>query len=185
MANAGFSKLYDGLVKSIDYGGDQGRVVRLEELCLRDSQLDTLSLPLIAHVVSLAAKDLRDLDLSANNFTVNNQNDAESWECFLNSLAGCYALRRVDFSGNKLGPRAFEILTRVYAKEKSIGHEDLHKDFIRSADYDDDKLETHTRKMSISSTINSHSGYLDTASHIALNEVDSTEHGLSVLSCFW
>lgn len=184
LTNIGFKKMYNGLVKSMDYCGDQGKIVRLEELCLRDSLLETLSLPMIAHIVSLAATDLRDLDLSGNQFAVNNNEDAEAWECFLNSLENCCVLRRIDLSGNKLGPRAFEILTRVYAKEKPIDLRNSCKDVIRSTDRDDGQLEIRTRKINISSIINNDSYYLDTESPMAFDKTDNTRSGLSVLFCF-
>lgn len=178
LTNLGLKKMYNGLVKSIDYGGDQGKFVRLEELCLRDSKLETLSLPFIAHIVSLAATDLRDLDLSGNQFAVNNGEDARAWEWFLNSLENCCVLRRIDLSGNKLGPRAFEILTRVYAKEKPIDLRSSHKDDVRSMDCDDDKLEIQTRKMNVSSNIKNGS-YLDTEFPVVSHKIDSMQHGLS------
>lgn len=167
------------------HDGDQGRVVRLEELCLRDSQLDTLSLPSIAHIVALAANDIRDLDLSENRFTIVNEEDAKAWEGFLISLADCCVLRRIDLSSNKLGSRAFEILTRVYAKENPIDLESLFKITTQKINPVDNELETRTRKMNIHTNNNNNGDCLDIESPVTVGKIDSTQHGSSILSCCW
>ena len=99
----GFRELAGALVESIDYYGEQGRVVRLEELCLKDNKLDAKCLVDLGHVLRLAADDLRDLDLSNNSISIITDADTAAFEYFLRSFADCYLLRRVDFSGNPLG----------------------------------------------------------------------------------
>lgn len=105
-------------MESIKYEGEHGRVVRLEELCLKNNRLDAKSLIDLGLVIRLAAHDLRDLDLSSNSISVITDEDTAAMEYFLQSFAECYVLRRVDFSGNPLGTRAYEILTKVYGNEE-------------------------------------------------------------------
>ncbi|MCJ1469659.1 hypothetical protein MMC07_008295 [Pseudocyphellaria aurata] len=120
LTNEGVFEIAAALVKSIEYEDDNGRVARLEELCLRDSQIDTASLPHLARIISSSAHDLRDLDLSENSITITTDDDASAWEYFLKSFSNCCVLRRVDLSGNKLSSRAFDVLTRIYGKEDPI-----------------------------------------------------------------
>lgn len=108
------------LVQSLSYDGDQGRVVRLEELCLTNNRLSATSLQNLSSIIRLASYDLRDLDLSGNNITIDTETEVAIWEEFLTSFKNCCLLRRIDFSGNTLGPRAFEVMTRVYAKQEAV-----------------------------------------------------------------
>lgn len=109
------------LVESLSYDdAEQGRVVRLEELRLRDCGLNVVSLLAFKPVIVLAANDLRDLDLSGNAITIDTEEALGIWEDFLTSFKDCYVLRRLDLSGNALGPRGFEALLRVYAQEDVV-----------------------------------------------------------------
>ena len=99
----GFREIAGALVESIDYYGEQGRVVRLEELCLRDNKLDASCLVDLGQVLRVAADELKDLDLSNNSISIITDDDTAAFEYFLRSFAECYVLRRVDFSGNPLG----------------------------------------------------------------------------------
>lgn len=108
------------MVESLAYQSVQGRCARLEELCVKDNQLTIASLQALTPVVRLAFRDLRDLDLSNNMIAVNTEDEVAVWENFLMSFEQCCALRRIDWSGNPLGTRAFEVLLRVYAKERPI-----------------------------------------------------------------
>ena len=94
-------------------------MVHLEELCLKGNELTALSLRPLAMVIGLASRDLRDLDISENLFTITSNEDAAAWEEFLEAFSECYVLRHIDFSGNALGPKAFEILARVYSRERT------------------------------------------------------------------
>lgn len=97
-----------------------GKTVRLEELCLRDCQIDSRSLLHLARIISLAAYDLKDLDLSENQIRVTTHEEVAAWGDFLNAFSDCCVLRRIDLTGNLLGPRAFEVLARVYANENPV-----------------------------------------------------------------
>lgn len=120
LTSEGFAEVAVALVDSIKYEGLQGKIVRLEELCLRDNKLDATSLQSLSAVIQLACDDLRDLDLSGNNITINTLVEVAAWEGFLVSFSKCCVLRRLDFSGNCLGPKAFEILAKVYANEAPV-----------------------------------------------------------------
>ena len=120
LTSHGFLEVATALAKSIGYEGDHGKVVRLEELCLRGNKLDAKSLPALGKVVELAAGDLRDLDLSDNVLTITTYEEVAAWEDFLTSFSECCVLRRIDLTGNALGPKAFEVLARVYGKEPPI-----------------------------------------------------------------
>ena len=92
--------------------------MRLEELCFADNALTTKSFGLLSRILRLAAMDLRDLDLSNNKFSVETVDDTCLWEDFLGALGSCTALRRVDLSGSPLGAKGFEILAKVYARQR-------------------------------------------------------------------
>lgn len=120
MTDEGFAEVASALVESLNYNGDQGRVVRLEELCLTNNRLSATSLQALSPIIRLASNDIRDLDLSENNITINTEAEVAIWEDFLTSFSHCCVLRRIDFSRNALGPRAFEVMTRVYAKQEAV-----------------------------------------------------------------
>ncbi|KAL9612251.1 MAG: hypothetical protein Q9167_003164 [Letrouitia subvulpina] len=120
LTHEGFMIVADALTRSIRHNGVRGRVVRLQELHLRDNKLHAGSLRALAGVIRLAAHDLRDLDLSNNDISITTPEECQIWEDFLKSFARCCMLRSLDLSGNPLGPKAFEILTRVYSQEPPI-----------------------------------------------------------------
>ena len=120
LTSEGFLEVARALVKSIAYSGDHGRVVRLEEICLRQNKINARCLKALGEVVKSAAGDLRDLDLSDNFLTITTDEEVIAWEDFLTSFSRCCVLRRIDLTGNALGPRAFEVLTRVYGREPPV-----------------------------------------------------------------
>lgn len=120
LTDGGFAEVASALVESLKYDGDQGRVVRLEELCLTNNRLSATSLQALSSIIKLASNDLRDLDLSGNNITINTESEIAIWEDFLTSFRSCCVLRRMDLSRNALGPRVFEVMTRVYAKQEAV-----------------------------------------------------------------
>ena len=120
LTDEGFSEVASALVEAISYDGDQGRVARLEELCLRSNRLTIASLQALTPVIGVSSSDLRDLDLSENQIAISSDADVAIWEDFLISFRNCCVLRRIDLSGNALGDRAFEVMVRVYAKEEPL-----------------------------------------------------------------
>lgn len=120
LTDEGFFEVAPALVEAISYDGDQGRVARLEELCLRSNRLTIASLQALTPVIEVSCSDLRDLDLSENQIAISSDADVAIWEDFLTSFRKCCVLRRIDLSGNALGERAFEVMVRVYAKEEPL-----------------------------------------------------------------
>ena len=112
----------NALVQSIKYGSEQGRITILEELSLNHNRLTTQALAALTRVLQVSAGELRDLDLSYNVIEVNTDEEALIFERFLYSFSGCYTLRRIDLSGNELGPKAFEVLARVYGQQHIESH---------------------------------------------------------------
>lgn len=108
------------MVDSIKRTGPEGKLVRLEELCLKDNHITAASLSSLTSVIRLAHHELRDLDLSGNKITIDTKAEAIEWENFLSGFSECCVLRRIDLSGNALGDKAFEILSKVYAREDPI-----------------------------------------------------------------
>ena len=119
-----FKEIIEALVRVITYQDHNGRVAKLEEISLKGNQLTVRSLRLLAQVIEQSALDIRDLDISNNNIVVNTSQDVKDWEVFLEAFRKCCVLRRVDLSSNALGSKAFEILSRLYAKKAS---QDGHK----------------------------------------------------------
>ena len=128
LTDAGFSELRESLEQAVRYDGSQGKVVLLEELCLKANRLTVASLQCLTPIIDIVAQDLRDLDLSDNMISINDPGDVILWEAFLQSLSKCCVLRRLDLSGNELGTKAFEVFARVYAREETIelGCRDRH-----------------------------------------------------------
>ncbi|KAL8674417.1 MAG: hypothetical protein Q9168_001209 [Polycauliona sp. 1 TL-2023] len=116
----GFREVAAALTTSLEYRGETGRVVLLEELCLKANKLSTACLPALARIIRLSAHELRDLDLSDNTFTITTSNEEDAWQDFLESFTECCVLRRIDLGGNPLGTKVFEILARVYSREPTI-----------------------------------------------------------------
>lgn len=187
LTSEGLFEIASALVKSIKYEDDHGKIARLEELCLRDSQLDTRSLPHLARIISLAAHDLRDLDLSENLITITTDDEVAAWEDFLNSFSNCCVLRRIDLSGNALGSRAFEVLARVYGKEDPV-------DFALTPNVDPylekptmglgginqagTVLGSPVRKLSIASNAEKNEEDAENVSLAAVYQKDGSRHGL-------
>ena len=134
--------------------------MRLEELNLRGNQLTAASLIDLGRVIALTAQDLRDLDLSNNLIKITTDTDALAWELFLSSFNKCRVLRRIDFSDNALGPKAFEVFTRVYGKEDPVDLPLVNAIYLNGGDESPSTktgvdemsgLEHYTRKVSLSS----------------------------------
>lgn len=68
----------------------------------------------LAKVIAHSHSDLKDLDISENQITIDKPEHGTIWKGFLDSFQGCYVLKRIDFSGNNIGHRGFELLCRAY-----------------------------------------------------------------------
>ena len=194
LTSEGFIEVATALVKSIDYKGDYGKVVKLEELCLKDNKLDARCLQALGKVIKLAAGDLRDLDLSGNLFSIMTYEEVKAWEEFLTSFSECCVLRRIDFSGNALGPRAFEILAKVYGREPPIDIISLEEadvdryhdaSILGNAVSDSVPFEQRIKALSIVSDSEAYSSDGDSTSHTTLEVSKNSRHGLSVCLIFY
>lgn len=174
----GFLEIVPALLKSMQYESEQGKVVRLEELCLSGSQLDSTCLLPLASIVSLAANDLKDLDLSGNAIRIATDNEVSAWKVFLESFSECCCLRRIDLNGNELSPRAYEVLTRVYAREKGLDPLLSPGCDMKSTSPDTTSAEAPTRKMSLTSNTLSKEYQVEADSRAAVDENESPQRGL-------
>ena len=112
-----FEVIASALVKAIGYTSTEGNILKLEELCVKDNRLTARSLNFLAHVIRLAAHQIRDIDISRNRISITTSSDALAWERFLMSIERCCVLRRLDVTGNFLGPKGIEIFAKVYLRE--------------------------------------------------------------------
>ena len=188
LTDDGFLEAASALTTSIEFEGGHGKVVRLEELCLRGNLLTAKSLKALGQIVSLAAHDLRDLDLSDNLIAITTDDDTAAWEEFLVSFSGCCVLRRIDFSGNALGARAFEILTRVYGKEDPVdlfygGDVDQDLDHsirhLKLAGTDLNVTVQRARKLSVLSDSDGYVSDVDSVSGANVHGIKGSRYGLS------
>jgi len=193
LSSEGFMEVATALVKSIGYEGDHGKVVRLEELCLKDNKLDASCLQALGKVVKFAAGDLRDLDLSGNLFSITTYEEVAAWEEFLSSFSECCVLRRIDFTGNALGPRAFEILAKVYGREPPVdmisleeADVDRHHDasILGNTVSDSIPFKQRTKALSIVSGSEGYSSDGDSTFHATPEVSKSSRHGLSASLTF-
>ncbi|GAB7364069.1 hypothetical protein MBLNU230_g4622t1 [Neophaeotheca triangularis] len=115
LEDVGVVALCEGLEKALTCG-DQP-FFALEDLNLSNNDITPAALPKLARIITLAGRDIRTLDLSANNIHVSSPADAAAWSTFLCSFNYCQGLRRLDLSGNKLGSQALEILARIHVRQ--------------------------------------------------------------------
>lgn len=188
LGNDGFATVAVALVTSIDYTGEYGKVVKLEELSLRDNKIDISSLPALGQVIRLAAEDIRDLDVSNNLICVNTHREAQVFEEFLRCFSECCVLRRLDFSGNQLGPKAFGILAKRYGQEEPMDPAGLespnqnseHDETNDGSVNDSTALRRRLKKLSVTSEPDDYCGEVDTyAIDQALNVQDKPRKGQS------
>ena len=117
-----FDSIANALATTILSRGELGRTTTLEELCLNHNKLGVKALEPLGRIIRLSRCDLRDLDISYNAISIVSDEDAEIFQDFLRSFSDCCMLRRIDFSGNDLSPKAFEILARVYGEQSVEFH---------------------------------------------------------------
>ena len=118
--------MVEALALAISHTEDSGRILILEEASFKGNELTMTSLGILATIIELSAQTLRDIDLANNQIEVCTFDDAQNWERFLVAVNSCCALRRLDLSGNSLGPKAYEILSKAYATGNYTGGRGLH-----------------------------------------------------------
>jgi Ran GTPase-activating protein (RanGAP) involved in mRNA processing and transport len=131
LRDEGFDIFANNLIEGIQYRDNNHPtgVVKLTELSLKDNHLTVVSMAKLAKVIILSGGTLTQLDISDNAIHVGSSSERAIWKEFLESFQGCYVLKKIDFSGNRLGSAGFDVLSRVYAKSDV--------DFIESAEIED------------------------------------------------
>ena len=120
LTDRGCAEVTEGLIQTYLGNHKDNDILWLEELNLSDNKITPCSLWSLSRVIRLAQDHLRDLDLSKNELCIRSPEDARCWDYFLRSLSECCVLRRIDFSGNDLGCKGFEILARSYSQEPPV-----------------------------------------------------------------
>jgi hypothetical protein len=118
LTDAGFDEFINDLIGVLEYKDaehPQG-VSKLQELHLQQNSLTVTCLAKLARVIAQSAHELKELDLSNNKIEIKTVAHRQIWKSFLDSFSNCFMLKKLDLSGNPLGPRGLEILTRVYVK---------------------------------------------------------------------
>ena len=182
LGDDGIAKFFPALVKSIEYEGKQGKVVILEDLCLKHNGLTISTLRQLKQIIELTPTHLRDLDLSGNLITVETVDDVKTWEYFLQSFAKCCVLRRLNLSGNALGTKAFEVLAKVFAQEGPLSPF-AFDDLLQHGDTRDDSAEvaeTFSSAKAAQHTIGSNGDvdYKGEANKQPITENSFSDHGL-------
>ncbi|KAL2813051.1 hypothetical protein BDW59DRAFT_167645 [Aspergillus cavernicola] len=118
LTDEGFAQFIDNLLECIRYRDEQHPVglAKVTEFQLKGNNLTVKSLSKLGEVIVNSTGDLRELDLSNNDITVVSAEDKAIWKAFLESFQNCYMLKKLDISGNPIGPAGLEILARVYIK---------------------------------------------------------------------
>ena len=120
LTDDGVAAMVAGLYEAMKRGNSQASVA-LEGLNLRDNQLTTRALAMLAPVIELAKNELKTIVLSDNAISVTSDQEALEWEAFLVAFKDCKTLRRLDLSGNReLGARALEVFSRIHCNEPLI-----------------------------------------------------------------
>lgn len=105
-------------------------VNKLQELHLKGNRLTANTLVELAKVITLSSRDLKELDISNNDIKIVTASDAQKWRYFLQSFGQCCVLKKIDFSGNALGPLGIELLARFYIRSEL--------DFVEAVDDEED-----------------------------------------------
>lgn len=105
----------------------------MTELSLKGNKLTVASLGKLGKVIARSHADLKDLDISENQIIVDKVEQATIWKEFLDSFQGCFVLKRIDFSGNELGARGFELLCRAYMQSDLDFVEPLYDDALENS----------------------------------------------------
>lgn len=81
LGDAGLEIACDGFIQALTSGS-----IRLDELHLAENGITMRGLKALGEVVRFASKDLKGLDLRANNLAVVSQEDVDDWERFLRAF---------------------------------------------------------------------------------------------------
>lgn len=114
LTDEGLQEVANGLKDALA----QPETTRVTVLTLARNGLSAQSLLSLAEPLRRACVDLEELDLSNNNISVSNEQEARAFEDFLNALKGCGKLKKLNMSGNQLGGGlVFEVFAKVYLRQ--------------------------------------------------------------------
>ncbi|KAL4965020.1 uncharacterized protein BDV14DRAFT_208882 [Aspergillus stella-maris] len=118
LTDEGFAQFIDDLIECTTYRSPEHPLglAKVTEFHLSGNNLTTFSLAQLGTVIANNPGDLRELDLSNNDFRIQSPEEKKIWKEFLDSFKNCYMLQRLDISDNPLGVKGLEILARVYVK---------------------------------------------------------------------
>ncbi|CCX14255.1 Similar to hypothetical protein AOL_s00215g100 [Arthrobotrys oligospora ATCC 24927]; acc. no. EGX43364 [Pyronema omphalodes CBS 100304] len=156
--------------------------LRLEEIHLVQCKISANGLKYLGKVIRLAGHHLKELHLKRNDISVVTEEDARSWQEFLEAFTEVSCLRILDLSENPIGNYGFEILWRVHTRakpinlprprrERSVMSDDSDAECFDSEDDTEDDSDELIQSLYISST---HTSSFK-------SELDSTVQELSVL----
>jgi Leucine-rich repeat (LRR) protein len=150
LADDGLAEFIDELIACFNYRDDDHPegVVKLSELSLKGNKLTVISFKKLAEVIRRSHGDLKELDISDNEITVETSEQIAIWKEFLGSFRGCYVLKRIDFSGNKLGAKGFELLCQSYMQSDLDFVESSKDETLESPEEDNKKDGRLTETMS-------------------------------------
>ncbi|KAF3490529.1 leucine rich repeat protein [Arthroderma uncinatum] len=120
LTDDGLSVFIDDLIECMSYRDSeypQG-VVRLTELCLKGNKLSVISMMRLSEIIFLGSTTLVKVDISNNGVCIVSDFERQAWGAFLRSFQNCCVLKKVDFSGNRLGSAGFDVLERIYLKSE-------------------------------------------------------------------
>ncbi|PGH02717.1 hypothetical protein AJ80_08814 [Polytolypa hystricis UAMH7299] len=118
LTDEGFDIIANELIDLIQYRDAEhpNGIIRLTEVSLSGNDLSVASMVKLGRIIALSVDSMTQLDLSNNLISVIDAEHRAIWSVFLESFQGCYMLKKIDFSGNKLGVAGFDVLARVYAQ---------------------------------------------------------------------
>jgi len=145
LGDDGVCAMVEGMEAALS-SGNRMASLGLEDLDLSGNELTTAALAHLVRSIQLSRWDLKTLNLAGNKIRVENDEQAQQWESFLEAFGSCHTLRRLDLSNNTgLGSRALETLARVHANEPAIDPTSAYGEgsvvSLADTDFEDDLAE--------------------------------------------
>ncbi|KAI9367392.1 hypothetical protein BJX61DRAFT_551484 [Aspergillus egyptiacus] len=142
LTDEGFAQFIDDLITCVQFRGADHPVgvAKVTEFHLQGNNLTVQSLAKLGEVIPHINGDLRELNLSQNEIRVQTAEEKKIWRVFLQAFKNCYMLKKLDLSGNPLGPAGLEVLACVYTKSDLDFVEDDAIDFVAAHGADEEAL---------------------------------------------
>ncbi|RAO68924.1 uncharacterized protein BHQ10_004936 [Talaromyces amestolkiae] len=146
LTDDGFNEFILDLQIAVEYKSPhcpQG-INKLQELHLQGNRLTVNTLVELAKVINLSSRDLKELDISNNEIKIVTASDSQKWRYFLQSFGQCCVLKKIDFSGNALGPLGIELLARFYIRSE-LDFVEIVEDGEGDGDVPEDLMREHSQ----------------------------------------